>query len=361
MPSGNDESPAGHPREEMLFNRHKKSVLGRIARALIVVVLIPFILGSAAWATLAVNYSNLPDARIRLAAAIVFVALVFVIFAFVRPWKLALLVYVIAFAAVLAWYYLIPASNDRQWQADVVIAPTIDINGDRITIHGVRNCAHRSETDYDVHFEDRTYELSKLQTMDLIMSYWGPRDICHTILCFGFDDGQYLSCSIETRKEVGEGYSAVKGCFRIYELIYIFADERDLIGLRTNHRKEDVYLYHLPVTPQRAREVFMHYVQNANELAAKPRWYNAITDSCSMNIVYNTWAGDRQYSFRPKMLLNGWWDKQFHDMGRIGQGMTYEQMREASRINARAEAAGDSAADFSKQIRAGLPVFEPTP
>ncbi len=61
--------------------------------------------------------------------------------------------------------------------------------------------------------------------------------IAHTFLSFGFGD-DHLAIFIEARKEATEGYSSIKEFFKQYELIYIVGDERDLIRVRTNYRKD---------------------------------------------------------------------------------------------------------------------------
>ena len=108
--------------------------------------------------------------------------------------------------------------------------PTAEIQGNQLTVRNVRNFDYRTETDFTPRWETRTYDLSKLRGLDLYVIYWGSPSIAHTILSWEFDDGQHLAVSIETRKETGESYSAVRGFFRQYELYYVLADERDVVG-----------------------------------------------------------------------------------------------------------------------------------
>ena len=160
-----------------------------------------------------------------------------------------------AFAVVLVWWLLMPPSNSRNWQPDVAVLPWADIQGNRVTIHNIRNCDYRSETDYTVRHYDKTFDLAKLKSVDLSLVYWGSPYIAHTMLSFGFEGDGYVCFSIETRKEIGEAYSTVKGFFRQYELTYVVADERDLIGLRTNYRGVNrsicIALMRRPILPGR--------------------------------------------------------------------------------------------------------------
>ena len=82
------------------------------------------------------------------------------------------------------------------------------------------------------------------------MSYWSEGLVGHTFLSFIFDNAPPLSISIETRPEVGEGFDPIASLFKQFELIYVVGDERDLVGVRTNHRRETVYLYRLNTRPR---------------------------------------------------------------------------------------------------------------
>ncbi len=170
------------------------------------------------------------------------------------------------------------------------------LTGSRVTIENVRNFKYRSESDYDQRWETRTYNLDRIRGVDLFLSFWGPTQIAHTIASWEFDDGQHLAISIETRKEKGESYSALRGFFRQYELYYVVADERDLVGLRTNHRGEQVYLYRIRVPASQARALLVDYLDEVNRLADHPQWYNALTQNCTTTIrghAQNVGAGGR--------------------------------------------------------------------
>ena len=149
---------------------------------------------------------------------------------------------------VLTWWLSLKPSNDGDWQADTDRTAWIEINGDRVTIHNLRNCDYRTKTDYTNCWSDRTVDLSQLRYADSFFTQWGPKWIGHPIVSFQFGDNDHIAFSIEARYKVGQSYSAVLGFFRQYELIFITADERDVIRLRTNYRKhEEVYLYRTTV------------------------------------------------------------------------------------------------------------------
>ena len=203
----------------------------------------------------------------------------------VRPLRWVVAGVLGAFLVVLALWLAIPPSNARDWQPDVATLPYADIDGERVLVHNVRNAEYRTETDYTVRLEDRALDLATLRSLDLFLIYWGSPLIAHTILSWGFAGDQYLAISIETRKEQGETYSALRGFFRQYELTFVVADERDVVRLRTNVRGEDVYVYRLDAPPADARVLLLRYLQEINELRARPQWYNALTENCTTAIT----------------------------------------------------------------------------
>ena len=210
----------------------------KILRAILVT---PIVLAAAAWACAALWIDGPASGML----AVGFVAAVGAVFIGVRRPRIALGCFTGLFAVVVAWWLAIEPSNQRVWLADVERPPTATIDGDFLTIRNVRNFDYRSDGDFDERWEERTYDLSRVRGMDMFLSYWGSPWIAHTIASWEFDDGQHLAISIETRKERGEAYSAVLGFFRQFELYYVIADERDVVGVRTNHRGEQVYLYRL--------------------------------------------------------------------------------------------------------------------
>ncbi len=275
-----------------------------------------------------------------------------------RPWKAV--VTGAGFVVVLTWWFSLQPSNNGNWQPDVAVLPYADINGNQVTLHNIRNCDYRTETDYTVRHYDRTFYLDQLRTVDLYLVTWGSPDIAHTMVSFGFTNGDYVCFSIETRKEKGEEYSALKGFFRQFELTYVIGDERDLVRLRTNYRQgEEVYLYRLHATPEQGRKLFLDYLRRANELREHAEWYNALTDNCTTAIRTQRAAADRA-PWDWRMLLNGHLDELLYERGMIVTNLPFAELKKLSNINARAKAAGD-AADFSQRIRDGLPGFGEEP
>ncbi len=317
-------------------------------------------LGAVTWGAAALWFDG-PAARPlagSLAAAFVIGQVALVVA--VRPRRRAAGAGAALFAVVLAWWLAIPARNDRPWLPDVAELPRGDVVGHRLTITNVRNFTYRSETAFTPHWETRTYDLTAIRGMDLFLSYWSGPAIAHTIVSWEFADGPPLAISIETRKEVGETYSAIGGFFRQYELYYVVADERDVIGVRTIHRGEQVFLYRLRTPPARARKLLLDYVDEINRLAREPVWYNAFTHNCTTTIQTHVQQAGIPSPWDWRLLVNGYLDEALYEDGVLNTTLPFPTLRARSDITAVAKAA-DASAEFSRRIRDGLPGRPPPP
>jgi len=256
------------------------------------------------------------------------------------------------FLAVLLWYLSLQPKQQADWQPDVAELPRAEFDGDRLTFHNVRNFDYRSETEFTPRWETRTYDLSKLDGLDMFFSHWSGPAIAHTIMSWSFSDGQHLAISIETRKVVGQEYSAIAGFFRQYPIYYVVADERDVVRLRTNYRGENVWLYRLkPLRPQAPRALLLDYLASINALAERPAWYNALTDNCTTSIQRHARhlnPGGNPFDWR--LLANGRMPELLYEQGRLDTSLPFEELQRRSHIDARAKAADQDPA-FSARIR----------
>ncbi len=261
---------------------------------------------------------------------------------------------------VLNWWLMLEPRADRDWQPDVAQLPWAEIRGDVVTLHNVRHFDYRTATDYTPQWETRKVRLSQLTGVDMFINYWGSPWMAHPIVSFQFADAPPVCFSIETRKEVGEKYSAIGGLYRQYELYVVAADERDVIRLRTSIRPgEESYLYRTLITPEKARERFMEYVTTLNELRAKPRWYHAITTNCT-TAIRGQHPTRKRLPWDWRILVNGKADSLLYDRGYIkAGGLPFAELREKALINPAARAA-DKSPDFSRLIRVGRSGFDGT-
>lgn len=334
----------------------RRGTIRRIMRGILTFPIFALII---AWGTLAIYYSNAP-ASIRPVLSGIFALGAIAILVFIRNRLRRLVSFAAWFGAVLLWWMLIPASNTRDWQPDLAVLPWAEVNGDQLTFHNVRNCNYRSESDFDVRYYDRTFDLRKLRAADLFVVTWGSPHIAHTMMSFDFDNDQYLCFSIETRKEKGEGYSVIKGFFKQFELMYVAADERDVVKLRTNFRGEQVRIYRAKAPPDVCRKVLLGYVKAVNSLRDRPEWYNALTSNCLTNVRGHTlpYAANKHWDWR--FLLNGHLDELMYERQTIDTSLPFAELKEKSLVNEKAKAAGDDP-EFSRRIREGLPAVQSGP
>lgn len=250
----------------------------------------------------------------------------------------------------------IAPSNGRDWTPEQSTLSHAAFRGDEVVVHNVRNCHYLDADTFVLHHEDRVYDLQRLESVDFLMVPFKsmPR-LAHTMLSFGFTNPEgtsdYLTVSIEIRKERGEEYAAWKGGLRQYELIYVIADERDVVQLRTNHWKHDVYLYRSAATPEQAQRLFVDVMGRANELASRPEFYDTLTNNCSTNIVRHVnRIQPRRIVYDYRILLPGYSDQLAFDEGLILRHGSFEETKARAYVTPKAIAAGDRP-DFSQVIR----------
>ena len=249
-------------------------------------------------------------------------------------------------------FKMVAPSNQRDWTPEQAVLAHADFNGNRVTVHSIRDCRWRSDDDFTLSYYDKTFDLDKLRSVDFIVVPFNETpSLGHTMLSFRFADGEHLAVSVEIRKERGEAYNPLAGFFRQYELIYVVASERDVIGKRVNCDLSDVYLYRSTATRQQARELFLDMMHRVDKLARAPEFYDTLTNNCTTNIRnhVNHLKADRvPYDYR--VLLPGYSDSLAYDLGLIESHGSYEETRLRARVNYQAYLHRDDPA-FSQAIR----------
>jgi hypothetical protein len=255
----------------------------------------------------------------------------------------------------LAWWRGLRASNDRDWRPEVARLATAEIRGERVSVRNVRNFRYRSVSEFEERWEERTLDFGALTGLDIFFIYWGAPLIAHTILSWSFADGPHLAISVETRKKRGQEYSAWRAFFRQYELVYVAADEADVIKLRTNYRREQVWLYRLRTSPAAAKALLLDYLGAMNAIASRPLWYNALLTNCTTVIRQRVLHAGGRLPFSWRYYANASLPELLYRRGMLDTSLPFPELKERSHINQRALAAGE-AADFFSAIRAGLPM-----
>lgn len=319
--------------------------LGRLVLGLIVALM-------TAWCAGALYYSAPGGPRTRTILAIGFVAVTVLVFILLPRRGRTLVGFLVVFVVVVAWWTFIPATNERDWQAEVSVTPWVSQDGELITIHGVRNFEYRTETDFTPRWEDRTYDLRQLDSGDLIAVYWAGKAIAHIMVSFGFGGRDYVAVSIETRKARGQSYSTLAGIYKQYELVYIVGDERDLIGVRTGYRTppEDVYVYRVQTSRENLRRLFLDYVKTMNDMREHPQFYNTLTTNCTTTILTHTRVNQGSAPWSWKILLSGYVPQYAYELGRLDQKVPFTELERRARVNDRARGAERDPA-FSQRIR----------
>jgi hypothetical protein len=255
---------------------------------------------------------------------------------------------------ILPWWRRKP-SNERDWRPEVARLATAQVEGESVTVRNVRNFRYRSVEDFDERWEERRFDLAALDGLDVFFIYWGAPLIAHTILSWSFSDGRHLAISVEVRKRKNQEYSTLKALFRQYELIYVVADERDVIRLRTNHRREQVYLYRLQTSRGKARALLLDFLEAMNALAAQPIWYNALAANCTSIIRQRVIHAGGRLPFSWRYFANAYLPELLYRQGLLDRGRPFAELKAMSHINGRALVVAEGE-DFSAAIRSGLPM-----
>ena len=266
------------------------------------------------------------------------------------PWALA--VWFGSLVLTFAWWFSLRPRSDRDWAVGMDVLPRAEIVGDTLLVRNFRNFKYTPSGEPIPRYEERTYDLARLSSLDYFLAHWSGPVMAHTLASFGFDDGQFLCVSIEARRQRWQSYSPLWGLFRSYELMFVLGDERDIVRLRTNVRSEDVYMYRLLLPPQDLRRRLLDYVSRIEILAAQPEWYNSVTSNCTTNLFYHRHA-NVPWWLKPHIFLNGLSARAMYRLGYLDNSLPYRELQARCAIRERALAAGD-AADFSQQIRARL-------
>jgi hypothetical protein len=329
----------------------------RVAAAITaVLVLLPALALLSAWSALALwfRFPGPEWARGVAASLFVIVGAVTAVTLFTRRRWPALAAFALAFGALLVWWSTIKPPDDGDWAPDVARQTTGVLQGDILTLSDVRDFDWRSDDDFTERWSKRSYDLSKLKTLDLFLAYWAGPAMAHVIMSFGFEDGDYLAWSVEVRREKNGKFSPIADAFRSHTLVYLATTERDSVRLRSNVRREDVRLYRLNTPPEHARVLLLQYVSEATALAEQPKFYNSITANCATVVFKIVRAAGGTFPFDWRLVVNGFLPGYLYDHRVVVTTMPLSELIERARIDDRAKAA-DRSPDFSQAIRVGVP------
>ena len=243
-------------------------------------------------------------------------------------------------------------SNERDWAPEQAVLPTAEFRGNEVRVHNIRYCKYNSAEDVTVEHYDKTFDLDRIKSVDfLVCPLPSIPGVAHTMISFGFEDDQYLGVSVEIRKEKGESYDPIKGFLRQYEIMYVVADERDLIQLRTNQWQNEVFLYKTRATPEAARDLFVDVMRRVNKLQVAPEFYDTLTNNCTTNIARHVnRLSPNRIPFDYRVLMAGHSDRLAYDIGLLDTETSFEATRARSGVNYLSYLHRNNA-DFSAKIR----------
>jgi len=314
-----------------------------------------FLLPAWGWGVCALFFAGPDPDSVRISLAALFAVSLPMVFilcrSYIKEWCICLGL----FALLLGWWQTLEPSFDKEWAPDVAEIAHGEITGNKLVLYNVRNFQYSAEDVFEERWETREYDLDAIQGLDLFLSYWASDHIAHVIMSWDFGQDKHLAISIETRKDIHQEYSAIKGFFKQFELSYVAADEKDLIGLRTNHRKERVYMYRLNVSKERTRALLESYIAEMNSLKERPKFYDALRQNCTTAIFLHTKAinPDNPPAIDWRIIVSGHLDELLYDNGMLNQEIPFAILREKSRVDELMQASGEE--HYSKTLRKNLP------
>ncbi len=240
--------------------------------------------------------------------------------------------------------------NKEQWSLDQKILPYADISGNLVTIHDIRNFTYTTETEYTPSYYDKTFDLKQIKSLDFVVEPFS-KTLAHTFFTFGFENGSHVCISVEVRKKPGQSYSVLKSLIKPYGLMYVVADENDMIKLRTNYRHDSVYLYPIKAHPDQIRKIFLSMLHRVNKLKDKPELYSLFNNNCTVNLakhVNEMFPGEIPFSYKEFLTKHS--DELVYDLGLIDTDLSLKDARKKFLINEKAEKCPDNV-DFSSKIR----------
>lgn len=328
----------------------------QVFRGIIFAILIAIIAFLSVWSALALYY-RLPTpemSRMGAGIAVILFGLGVIVTLFTHNRKRGLAVFIAFIALIGVWWSTITPAAIGNWSPEVARQTTGQIDGDILTLTDVREFQWKSKTDFTEKWATRQYDISTVQSLDMLLSYWAGPEIAHFMMSFGFADGRYLTWSVEVRRQIGGGFSTIGDFFKSNTLAIVASQEQDIVGLRTNIRGEQVYLYRLDTPPENIQKLLREYVLDANALAQKPKFFNSLTSNCTTTVFKLMKAVGSTYPIDWRLIANGYLPEYASERGVLDNDYTLEELRKLGHINARALEAGLNGG-YSTAIRVGVP------
>lgn len=317
-----------------------------------------FLVIAGIWCTGVVYYNLSPRGWSQKVITLAFMVIVSIITIFVIKGNSVLALDLTMLELLLIWYFctLTPQQcfNNTSWQIPWKRNPIVFFeSGNVVTIHNIRDFNYRTENDYDINYISSQFDLSKITGVDLAVSHWDDiESIAHTMLSFEFSDGRHLAFSIETRLPENSEQGFIPGLYKQYGLLIIIGTEDDLFKLRTNYRKEKLYLYRTNANARQARTILQSLLLSANRNIKYPQFYNSLTQNCTTTLIPMLRDINPSFIGDIRLMLNGYSDELLFDMGYLATqpGETFKQLKQRCLTNQYLNTQGE----YSNIIRSGM-------
>jgi hypothetical protein len=348
--------PPIHPGASSANWTKRNDVMPWILRLITRTALVPAVVLASVWSSLALWYRlPVPEGlRTAIALLLLLLGVATIAASFSRYQGAVSVAFAVAVCSTAVWWSTIRPPDHADWAPDVARQVTGSVAGDQLTLTNVRDFEWHDGREATERWVTRSYDLDKLRTLDLFMSYWAGPEMAHVILSFGFEGDEYLAWSIEVRRTRGGEFSPIADLFKSNPLILVAADERDAVRVRSNLRGEDVQLYRLNTPPEAARRLLLEYVSDANGLAARPQFYNSLTTNCTTTAVKMMRAVGASIPFDWRLIVNGFLPDYAYGRGSLDTRVSLPTLKERAHIDARARQA-DGSPWFSQLIRVDVP------
>lgn len=272
----------------------------------------------------------------------------------IRPVRLIMQFLLFFLIALFAFIALRQPSHDRDWRAEIAVMPRLTVSDNLLGIDQLRDWTYSDEAPISQAYRAAEYDMDRLKGVWLMVEPFGGSDaIAHTLVLFEFEDDRLLALTIEARKEKGEIYSAIKGGFNSYELVYLWAEARDVLTRRARYLRHDIYVFPLALSKLEQRQFITALTEETNRLYESPRFYNTLFSNCT-----NELAKTAGLSWNPAFILTGNSPQHLFSVGTIpGQteGARFEAMRAAALVSDLINAVRDDRPDaFDAELLQGL-------
>jgi len=249
--------------------------------------------------------------------------------------KIILILVGVLLIALAIFLLLQKPSHDRDWESGHDELPYMQIEDGTITVENMRDFQWDGPFEATQNYITDTFNLEEMDSAEVIISHFAEFEgMAHIFLSFGFMDGRHIDISLETRRESDEKFSPLLGILRQFEIIYVVGTDRDLIGVRTGHRDERVYVYPVTASPEKIQELFITLSEEINDVYEKPRFYNTLLHNCTNELTRKVEKiSNLNFPFTYKTFLPGFFDEVLYSMNLVSTSVPFDELKQNALVD----------------------------